>query len=1020
MGGSSRVFVGQLTGCACNICTVITLPTHLIRAGLWVALVSAFSLAADDLPDGVVNTQNPADVSLSPAVSLSRMLVPDGFSVSLFAGEPNIRRPIAFDIDDRGRLWVVENYSHPEWRSDNATDRIVILEDADNDGRFDKRTVFWDQGRYLTGIALGYGGVWLANTPELSFIPDRNRDDVPDSEPVAKLDGFRVSSNNVVNNFHWGPDGWLYGAIGLSSPSLVGAPGSANDARTRITRGIWRFHPVKERFESVAEGMVNPWGADFNEFGDLFTSNTVIAHLFHIVPGMYCQRRDREVSHPHVYDQIQSITDHLHWGGGVWQSSRQTTDAHSVAGGGHAHCGAMVYLGDNWPDKYRGAFFTANLHGNRINMDHLVPRNSSYTGVHGEDFLIANDPWFRGMSVKYGPDGGVFVSDWHDFGECHDSDGSHRTTGRIYKIVYGETPEVPNDLNSLSSSELVSLHDHKNEWFVRHARRLLHERALAGDEMVEVAKKLRSAIASSSLPQDRLRAFWSLHSIGLTSESELLAYAGNPCEHLRRWAIRFLVEDRAASDAAQDALIDLAGREPSPKVRLEFACAIQRVSKKNGILLAGALLTQAVDTTDPYIPLMIWYGLEPLVAKEATMALQLAATSRIPQVREYIVRRILSEERPVLGDAIGVMNEISEPRVLKGFLAGMLAALERRGSVTPPPVWKSLSDRISRHSDVEIRSLGVRLATVFGDEDAIRSLQNQLADREGTADGRLRAFAALIKIDQGVSVAQLHQLVKESPALRGEALRAMLTRNNAESADLIVEQFGSFNTQEKHDAVSILATRLSFARTLIDAIRENKIDRRHVSAFALQQLRMFREDELQKDLVAEWSDAEAQLHKSEEIARYKKLLSDDYLSEGSLLRGRQLFEQTCATCHTLFDHGGRIGPDLTGSGRADIDYLLSNLVDPSAIVDDAYRLTTLDLKDGRVMTGFMEQLGDRNLTFRTPQGAFNLAMAEVESIQTSELSMMPEGMLAGFADEEVRDLILYLQNSDQVPLVGDE
>ena len=208
--------------------------------------VTTFSLAwlcglaahADDLPPKVVNTQNPKDVSLSPQESLARITVPDGFHVTLFAGEPDLRRPIAFDFDDRGRIWVIENYSHPVWKKDGVTDRILILEDTDNDGRFDKRKVFWDKGRYLTGMAVGHGGVWIGNTPELSFIPDRDGDDVPDSEPIVMLDGFRVSTNNVLNNFHWGPDGWLYGALGVDDLSHIGRPGTPMEQRFAMSRGI--------------------------------------------------------------------------------------------------------------------------------------------------------------------------------------------------------------------------------------------------------------------------------------------------------------------------------------------------------------------------------------------------------------------------------------------------------------------------------------------------------------------------------------------------------------------------------------------------------------------------------------------------------------------------------------------------------------------------------------------------------------------------------------------------------------
>ena len=508
---------------------------------LWLVFILTFAgsaLSAGDLPPGVENTQNPADVSLTPAESLARMQVPKGFHVTLFAGEPAIRRPIAFDFDDRGRLWVVENYSHPNWKEGEGQDRIIILEDTDHDGRFDHRKIFWDKGRYLTGIAFGHGGVWIANTPELSFIPDRNCDDVPDGEPIVKLDGFQVTTNNAVNNLHWGPDGWLYGAIGLQVKSHVGRPGAKETDRTEITRGMWRYHPKRATFEVLALGMVNPWGADFNEFGDLVTSNTVIAHLWHIVPGMYCQRRAGEIDNPYAYVRIQSIADHLHWGGGTWQSSRVTNEHHSVAGGGHAHCGGMVYLGDNWPDQYRGKWFTGNLHGNRINSDRLVPKGSSYVGQHEPDFMLANDPWFRSLSQKYGPDGGVFISDWHDFGECHDVDGSHRSSGRIYKVVYGQPAKPPIDLSRASNDELVRLHTHRNEWYVRHARRLLDERAAAGQNMSAVQASLERQLHENKDALARLQYLWTLYSIEGLSEASLVDVLADGDPHLRRWAVK--------------------------------------------------------------------------------------------------------------------------------------------------------------------------------------------------------------------------------------------------------------------------------------------------------------------------------------------------------------------------------------------------------------------------------------------------------------------------------------------------
>ena len=456
---------------------------------VWLAcLLYGFGVAAHaeqtsdrGLPEGVSNSQDPRDQPLSPDESLARMCLPEGFQVTLFAAEPDVAQPIAFDFDDRGRLWVVECYSHPHWQP-TGKDRVVILEDTDHDGRFDQRRVFWDEGNYLSGIAVGHGGVYLCNTPQLIFIPDRDQDDQPDVPPAVLLDGWcRTNPSNVINNLNFGPDGWLYGCIGQNDESAVGAPGTPAEERQQISRGIWRDHPYDHQFEVVCLGAVNPWGLDFNEMGEGFFTNCVLAHLWHLVPGAYYERRAGEQDNPFVYQRMGPSCDHRHWAEGNWTNSRGGHGDHGSAGGGHAHTGAMIYLGDNWPARYRDTFFTGNLHGNRINNDQLLRSGSGYVGRHDEDFLLGRNPWFRCLTQKYGPDGGVFISDWHDVGECHDNDGSHRSSGRLFKIVY-RSPEPPaqRDLGKLTDLELVALQSHPNEWQVRHARRILQERAHSG------------------------------------------------------------------------------------------------------------------------------------------------------------------------------------------------------------------------------------------------------------------------------------------------------------------------------------------------------------------------------------------------------------------------------------------------------------------------------------------------------------------------------------------------------------
>lgn len=621
--------------------------SHSPRTLALVTLVSAtlsIAVVADDLtlPAGVKNSQDPNDVPLSPQAALKRIKVPDGFNVTLFAGEPHVRQPIAFDFDDRGRLWVVECYSYRTWKA-TGKDRILIFEDTDNDGQFDNRKVFWDKGNYLTGLALGFGGVWICNSPNFAFIPDRDGDDVPDSEPVELLDGWSTKGvHNVPNGLTWGPDGWLYGCNGITAPSKVGKPGTPENQRVDISCGIWRYHPSRHFFEVVAHGTTNPWGLDFDQYGQAFFTNCVIDHLWHLVPGAHYKRMFGEDYNPHIYQLMSACSDHLHWAGKEWTKARGG-EVHDELGGGHAHCGAMIYLADNWPAKYRGRVFTCNIHGNRVNQDILRRNGAGYTGTHAPDFLDANDPWFRGVELKYGPDGGVYITDWTDLGECHDTDGVHRDSGRIYKVVYGEpttAPSWPRDLTRLTDRELVNLLNHSNEWFVRRSRRILQERSTSGDIAEDAIEELESMIGDADTDLQRLQAAWTLYAIGrLTDETIVTRLAKAPDERVRSWAVRLLVARGEPSELADETLLQLAEHDSSAHVRLELASALQKMPLKQRWDVAEQLVAHGEDAKDKDISLMIWYGVEPLVATDSQRALKLAIASKLPLVRQYIARR---------------------------------------------------------------------------------------------------------------------------------------------------------------------------------------------------------------------------------------------------------------------------------------------------------------------------------------------------------------------------------------------
>ncbi|MEK6235095.1 MAG: hypothetical protein N2C14_10305, partial [Planctomycetales bacterium] len=383
----------------------------------------------------------------------------------------------------------------------------------------------------------------------------------------------------------------------------------------RINCGVWRYHPVRKQFEIVAHGTTNPWGLDFNDHGEAFITNCVIGHLWHVIPGAHYQRMHGKDYNPHVYGLLGACSDHLHWGGGKWTSSRGGQGIHSLAGGGHAHSGAMVYLGDNWPRKYRGTVMTCNLHGNRVNHDLLHRQGSGYVGKHAKDFLLANDPWFRGLELKYGPDGAVYVTDWSDTGECHERDahGSHHDSGRIYKITHGQPKSMAGlDLAKKTNRELAALQLHRNDWHVRHARRLLHERAAAGDSMQDARQALAETFQSNPDVTRKLRAMWALRVTGGADAPWLLKQLEHPDEYVQAWAIRFLCEDKNPSDAALEKFLRLGKESKSALVRLYLASALQRIPLGKRWGLARALLAHEEDATDQNLPLMLWYGVEPL------------------------------------------------------------------------------------------------------------------------------------------------------------------------------------------------------------------------------------------------------------------------------------------------------------------------------------------------------------------------------------------------------------------------
>ncbi len=423
------------------------------------------------------------------------MSVAEGLEVRLVAAEPMVRQPVAIEFDDRGRLWViqylqypnpaglkrvaVDRYSRtaydripePPPRGPKGADRITILEDADGDGRADGAHDFVAGLNLASGLAFGSGGVFVLQAPYLLFYPDRDRDDRPDGDPEVLLTGFGMEdAHSVANSLTWGPDGWLYG--------LQGSTVTARVRGVEFQQGVWRYHPRTRRFELFCEGGGNMWGLDFDRHGQLFASTNVGGFvMLHGVQGGYYWKSFGK--HGPLHNRYTfGYFDHVR---------------HDGVSGGHVAVGGLFYEADMLAPAWRGRYIAADLLDHSIHGHEVAPLGSTFRARQVGDVLRANDTWFAPSDLTIGPDGALYVADWHDRRTAHpDPDADwDRTNGRIFAITAREVKPALRrnvDLTTRTDGQLAALLDHPNTWYRRKARRLLAERHAGG-----VADALRRA-----------------------------------------------------------------------------------------------------------------------------------------------------------------------------------------------------------------------------------------------------------------------------------------------------------------------------------------------------------------------------------------------------------------------------------------------------------------------------------------------------------------------------------------------
>jgi len=998
------------------------------------------------------------------ADALKNIQLPTGFKAELIAAEPDVVQPIAFTFDERGRIWVVEGNSYPQPREvGKGQDRIKILEDQDGDGTYETKKIFCEGLNLVSGIELGFGGVWVGAAPYLMFIPREGDSTVPSNRTnrsyesyktyskvpglnftaYALLDGWGTQdTHETLNSFIWGPDGWLYGCHGVFTHSRVGKPGTPDDQREPINAGVWRYHPVRHEFEVFAHGTSNPWGLDYDQNGEWFVTACVIPHLYHIVPGGRYHRQAGQHFNPHTYEDIKTIADHAHYAGNPRPDVTfdKTTGAGvmnsdtNALGGGHAHCGLAIYQSSLFPPTYRNQMIFGNLHGHRLVANYTDPNGSSYTGKHAADFMRANDMFFIPVTQKVGPDGALYISDWSDQQICHRGSGAvehwDRSNGRIYRITYGaqasrlwkpttgEMPVLHNktfDLAKESDKVLAKLAvQTENDWFSRMARRVLMENGADSK-----SGWIPPAVLSSNPSQvELIKHFWLTSTRGASSYLQSLAFDSKHDERLVSQVLRLAASDGDFADTDLRVMSDAAQKHPSPIVRRELASALQRLPIDQRKDLATALLKHGEDKDDPMIPLLIWYGIEPVVAADPAVGMQLAKVSKIPKVTEFIYRRLTST--PGGWEAMFVLADHTEELETKTLYVESLVQARKQGTKMGErgENWPGSGALLRNGETPRLKQLVYELSVLenesgenWGIQLARSKLQNPalpLADRE--------LALSLLLLAQDTDTAKLLQQIvslKDSPALlRRKSIQALASLNDSNTPALLSSLLPKLPATDLPDAINTLASTKEGAKALLKAVESKTVPATALSPFLVRQLTAFGDSEIDALIKSAWGDVNApKADMAERVKKYRDLLTPTALAKGNLANGKLLFHGVCGACHKLFGQGQNVGPDITGSNRADLGYLLENVLDPNAVIGKAYQLNLFTMKDGRLMSGVIKEETAAAVRIAMMGGVeFTLPVADIAKREVSKLSTMPEGLFDALQPKMVIDLVKYLQS----------
>ncbi len=946
----------------------------------------------------------PPGPALSPEEAVRKMTVPPGFRVELVASEPEIVNPVAMTFDERGRVWITESLEYPRQSAGPGRDRIKILEDTDGDGKADKFTVFADGLNIPSGIAVGSGGVWVANAPDLLFLKDTDGDGKADTREVVVTGFGRYDTHELPNSLTWGPDGYLYGWNGVFNPARIDYRGKLFE----FTCAVFRIDPKTRDFEVYCEGTSNPWGITWDKEGSTFASACVIDHLWHLTETGYYHRQGGP--YPPFTWKLESIVDH----------------GHQKA----AYCGITYFDSDAFPEPYREKLYMGNIHGNGINVDRLERKGATYQGRPDPDFLSANDAWFMPVVQKTGPDGSLYILDWYDRYHCYqdanrDPNGVDRLKGRLYRVRFGETPRAPRfDLARESDDQLIARLASPNIYYREVAQRLLRER-----DDPSTRRKLQTLIHDAAAPRKaRMHALWTLIGTGRMDPAVHETLLDDPDPTVRAWAVRAAGNFRRIDPVLRKAILALAN-DPAAEVRVQVAIASRKVEGVDPLPTLIGMFERGPD--DPILAPIAWQNLHPLLddrGQDFVKLVDAADLSRSPRLAALLPRAV---ER-LLGGARAQPEAASAlvAKLLAGPMEGTIAEAARksleilaerlRNGAVPDVQRSTLRDLLSRSlapvlagdPDAPLYLGAALVASSWNDPAALRAVGRILASPKASEERRLQALSALVGAGDasvlGIVGPALAEPKAGSSRFRAESLAALGRLDSPTVAEIVLATYPRMDPDLQPRAIELLTQRPAWTFALLGAIDRKDIASSALNLNQVRKLAASKDRGLADRVKSIWGIVREARNPGREkvIAEMKGFLENGH---GDPVAGAIVFRNVCAQCHKIYGEGQEVGPEITLNGRASYEQLLSNVFDPSLVIGPAYQATTVATTDGRVLTGLVVEDSPQRVVLKLQGGKLEIVpKSAVEESKLGALSLMPEGLEAQIKPGELADLFAYI------------